>query len=181
MKFFDQKIQGVYIIKPEPFEDHRGMLRRHFCQNEFKAKGLFSEVRQTNVSENFKQYTLRGFHYQIEPKREAKVLSCLRGSIYDIIVDLRPKSSTYLQWESFQLSADSRESLYVPEGCANAWMTTEDNTAIFYYHSEFFSPGFEGGIRYNDPLFNFKWPHEPVVMSDKDKNYPDFKPIGNSK
>lgn len=180
MKFEEQKIQGVYLIKPEPFSDHRGMLRRHFCQKEFKAQGLFSEVRQTNISENHKAFTLRGFHYQLKPQSEAKVINCLKGSIYDIVVDIRPESPTYLQWQDFEISAESRTSIYLPEGCANAWMTLQDDTWIFYYHSEFFSPGFEGGIRYNDPLFQFRWPREPVVISDKDRNYPDFKPFGKT-
>lgn len=179
MKFFEQKIKGVFLIEPEPFEDKRGLLRRHFCQNEFKKHNLFTEICQTNISENHKAYTLRGFHYQLAPKGEDKILSCARGSIYDIVVDLRPDSTTHLQWQSYELSASNRLSLYVPKGCANAWMTLEDDTWIFYYHSEFFSPGFESGIRYNDPFFNFKWPKEPSVISDKDNSYPYFKIHGN--
>jgi dTDP-4-dehydrorhamnose 3,5-epimerase len=176
MKFYKQNINGVFIIKPEPFEDHRGLFRRHFCQNEFKAHSLFTEIQQTNISENHKAFTLRGFHFQHPPKYESKVISCLTGSLFDIVVDLRPDSPTYLQWQQFELSADSRASIYVPEGCANAWMTLADNTCVLYYHSEFFSPGYEGGIRYDDPLFKFKWPREPAVISDKDKSYPNFKP-----
>lgn len=175
MKFSSQSIEGVKIIYPEIFEDKRGVFRRHFCQNEFKANGLFTEICQTNISENFKAFTLRGFHFQKKPKDEAKVLSCLTGSIFNIVLDLRPDSPTFTKWESFELKASARMSLHVPEGCANAWMTLEDNTTLIYYHSEFFSPGFEGGIRYNDPYFNFNWPRKPEVISDKDLSYPDFK------
>lgn len=176
MKFLEQKIKGVFLIQPESFIDDRGLFRRNFCQNEFQQHGLFSEIRQTNISENPKAFTLRGFHFQVPPKAEAKVLNCLRGSIHDIVVDLRPDSPTYLQWTSFELSANSKESLVVPAGCANAWMTLENDTWVFYYHSEFYSPGFEGGIRYDDPLFKFKWPHDPALISMKDKGYPDFHP-----
>lgn len=175
MKFYEQKIKGVFLIEPEPFKDNRGALRRHFCQNEFKKNNLATDVCQTNISENTKAYTLRGFHYQKAPKEENKTLSCIRGAIYDIVVDIRPQSKTYLQWQSFELSAANGLGLYVPQGCANAWMTLHDDTWIFYYHSEFFSPGFESGIRYNDPFFNFTWPHKPSVISDKDSAYPDFK------
>lgn len=180
MKFLEQKIEGVFLIEPEPFEDKRGLLRRHFCQNEFKKHNLFTEICQTNISENNKAYTLRGFHYQLAPKGEDKVLSCSRGALYDILVDLRPESSTYLQWESYEISASNRLSLYVPKGCANAWMTLEDDTWVFYYHSEFYSPGHESGIRYDDQFFNFKWPKAPSVISDKDNSYPDFSALGKT-
>ncbi len=178
MKFNEQKIKGVFLIEPEPFADERGLLRRDFCQKEFENHGLFTKIRQTNISENDKAHTLRGFHYQLEPKGEDKIISCSKGAIYDIVVDIRPESPTYLQWQNFELTSTNRLSLYVPKGCANAWITLEDHTWIFYYHSEFFSPGHESGIRYNDPFFDFKWPQKPSVISDKDNSYPDFKAPG---
>jgi len=174
MKFVEQELKGVYIIKPEPREDKRGMLRRHFCKKEFSDFGLMTKIKQNNVSENKKKYTLRGFHFQSPPHGENKVISCIKGGIYDIVVDLREKSDTHLQWQSFDLTEENRLSLYVPIGCANAYLTLQDNTWILYYHSEFYSPGNEGNIRYNDPLFNFKWPNEPEVISEKDLNISDF-------
>ena len=155
MKFSEQKLEGVYLIEPEPHEDKRGMLRRHYCQREFQDNKLMNNIRQTNVSENREKYTLRGFHYQLPPNGENKVVSCIKGSIYDIVVDLRERSETYLQWESFELTEENRLSIYVPIGCANAYLTLKDNTWILYYHSEFYTPEEESGIRYNDSLFKF--------------------------
>jgi len=174
MKFSRQKIGGVYLIEPEPHEDKRGMLRRHFCQREFQDNKLMNNIRQTNVSENREKYTLRGFHYQLPPNGENKVVSCIKGSIYDIVVDLRKRSETYLQWESFDLTEENRLSIYVPIGCANAYLTLKDNTWILYYHSEFYTPEEENSIRYNDSLFKFKWPAEPKIISDKDLNILDW-------
>jgi len=174
MKFFEQKVPKAYLIEPEPFVDKRGLLRRHFCQREFAEHGILTDIKQCNVSENKRRYTLRGFHYQCPPHSEGKMLSCFKGSIYDIVVDLRPESHTYLQWIAVELSDENRMSLYVPPGCANAYLTLEDNTWILYYHSEFYSPGAEGGICYNDPFFQFKWPADPVIISEKDRNYPAF-------
>jgi dTDP-4-dehydrorhamnose 3,5-epimerase len=176
MIFHAQQITGVYAIEPQPYADERGMLRRHFCQREFSRKGLAIDIRQSNISENKKRHTLRGFHYQLPPHGEDKVLSCIQGSIYNIVLDLREDSDTYLTWLSYQLSAKNRLSLFVPKGCANAYLTLEDNTWILYYHSEFYTPCAEAAIRFNDPFFNFKWPFEPLVISEKDRNHPDFKP-----
>ena len=176
MKFTEQKLEGIYLIEPEPYKDQRGMLRRNFCQEEFNRFGLMSEIKQTNVSENKKKYTLRGFHFQLVPFGENKVISCMKGGIYDIVVDLRKESKTYLQWQSFDLTEENRLSLYVSIGCANAYLTLDDSTWILYYHSEFYAPGNELSVRYNDPLFKFKWPSEPKVISDKDLNIPDYTP-----
>ena len=175
MKFIEQNIEGVYIISPEPYEDKRGMLRRHFCKKEFKKNELFTEISQTNISENKSIHTLRGFHFQYPPYSEDKVISCIAGSIYDIVVDLRKESKTYLKWESFNLQVADRLSLYVPSGCANAYLTTTKNSWILYYHSEFYRPLGEGGIRYNDPLFKFNWPVKPKVISSKDLSFSDWK------
>jgi len=172
MKFSEQQIEGVYLIEPEPYKDERGMLRRHFCQNEFADFGLMTEIKQTNISENKKMHTLRGFHFQYPPHGENKVISCVKGSIYDIVVDLRKESNTFMKWQSFDLTEENRLSIYVPQGCANAYLTLQDNTWILYYHSEFYAPGGEGGICYNDPLFKFHWPDVPSVISDKDLNIP---------
>ena len=174
MIFHKQKIFGVFTIEPEAYSDERGLLRRHFCQREFAEQGIMTDVKQCNISENKKRHTLRGFHYQLPPYGENKILSCIKGAIYDVIVDIRKNSDTYLKWESYELTEENRLSLYVPKGCANAYLSLKDNTWIFYYHSEFYTPGAEAAIRYNDPLFKFDWPSEPSIISEKDRNLPDF-------
>ena len=176
MKFTEQKLEGIYLIEPEPYKDERGMLRRNFCREEFNSYGLMSEIKQTNVSENKKKYTLRGFHFQLAPFGENKVISCMKGGIYNVVVDLRRESKTYLQWQSFDLTEENRLSLYVSIGFANAYLTLDNSTWILYYHSEFYVPENELSVRYNDPLFKFEWPSEPKVISDKDLNIPDYTP-----
>jgi len=175
MNFIEQKIKGVFIIESEPFVDERGAFRRHFCKKEFEENGLNNKVVQSNLSENFHAKTLRGFHFQLAPYQEAKTLSCITGKIYDIVVDLRAESPTFMQWLSVELSAENRKSLHIAPGCANAFLTLMDNTILHYYHSEKYTPGYESGIRYNDPAFNFKWPMKPKFISEKDRNHPDYK------
>lgn len=177
MKFLKQEIEGVWVIEPEPVVDERGIFRRHFCQREFAKYGIETNIRQTNISENHGKYTLRGFHYQTKPAEEHKTLSCLQGGIYNITVDLRCDSKTFLQWIAVELSARNKRSFHVPGGCANAYLTLEDNTIIHYYMSEYYSPLSYRGFRYNDPLFNFIWPTEPLIISVKDKMFPDFDPM----
>ncbi len=176
MKFVQQDISGVWQIEPEPFQDSRGSFRRHFCRQEFNERGIETQISQANISENCGKYTLRGFHYQIKPFEEHKTISCLQGAIYDIVVDLRPESPTFLKWISFELNSKNNISLHVPAGCANAYLTMDDYTMIHYYMSELYTPDSYRGFRYNDPLFKFVWPAEPVIISDKDKAYPDFDP-----
>ena len=176
MKFYEQKIKGVFLIKPEPIEDERGIFRRHYCYKEFSQHNISTDIYQSNISENYKAFTLRGFHYQIEPNWEGKTFSCLKGKIYDIVVDLRKDSSTYMDWISFEISEIDKNSIHLPPGCANAFMTLEDNTLIHYYCTKAYSPELEKGLRYNDPSFNFKWPREPILISEKDKNHPNFDP-----
>jgi dTDP-4-dehydrorhamnose 3,5-epimerase len=176
MKFIRQTLEGVYIIEPEAFTDERGLFRRHFCRRELAAHGIDIDVKQANVSENPAIHTLRGLHRQRPPYGESKILSCVKGGLYNVIVDLRADSPSYLQWMSVELSDQNRLSVYVPQGCANGWMTTQQGTWVHYYHSEFYEPKAEAGIRYNDPFFRFAWPTEPAVISDKDRAHPDFSP-----
>ena len=175
MKFYEQKLKGVFLIKPTPFKDERGVFRRHFCAEEFSKHNIVTDVFQSNISENPFAHTLRGFHYQERPFSEGKTLSCLKGSIYDIIVDLRTESSTYMNWVSFELNEDNRNSIHIPPGCANAFMTLKDKSLIHYYCSYPYTPSEEHGIRYNDPSFNFEWPRDPLFISEKDKNHPDYQ------
>jgi dTDP-4-dehydrorhamnose 3,5-epimerase len=174
MKFIESELPGVWLIEAEPFSDERGVFRRHFCAQEFKAVGLAFTVQQGNISENPHLGTLRGFHYQTKPFEESKVLSCLSGAVYDIVVDLRPASRTFMKWTAVELSAANRGSLCVPAGCANAWLTTEPNTLVHYYMSEVYNGESYRGIRYDDPTFGFRWPSEPRLISDKDRMFPDF-------
>jgi dTDP-4-dehydrorhamnose 3,5-epimerase len=175
MKISKQSIAGVFVIDSEPFIDDRGAFRRHFCKEEFKKIGIDPIVEQANVSENKFAFTLRGFHYQLPPFGEGKTLSCLHGKIFDIVVDLREDSETFMSWISVELSYENRRSLHVPPGCANAFLTMEDNSLIQYYCSKSYEPSAERGIRYDDPAFNFSWPVEPKIISEKDQNHPNFK------
>jgi len=177
MIFKELSIKGAYKIIPEPYTDERGVFRRSFCEEEFNQSGLTNNISQSNISENFHKYTLRGFHYQTTPFSEAKTMTCVSGSIYDIIVDLRPESKTYLKWESIDLNPKNRNSLHIPKGCANAFLTIKNNTVVVYFSSTHYNPNFEKGIRYNDPLFNFNWPvNEPQHITEKDNSWPDFIP-----
>ena len=173
MKFSEQEIKGLWLIEAEPVLDARGAFRRHFCQKEYEKHGLQTDIAQTNISENPKKHTLRGFHYQVKPFEENKTLTCLQGSIYAVIVDIRSDSKTFMEWISIELVAGDNRSLYIPAGCANAYLTLEDSTAILYYMSEFYTPGSYEGFRYNDPNFSIKWPFEPEVVSPKDQSFPD--------
>ena len=175
MKFHKQEFEGVWVVEAEPFSDNRGTFRRHFCQKEFDEVGLGINIAQTNISENKKKHTLRGFHYQLPPHEEDKLLTCMKGAIYDVMVDLRPNSKTYLKWMSVELNSEDNLSLYVPSGCANSFLTLKDSTTVLYYMSEFFSPDSYAGFRYNDPMFSVKWPAEPAVISEKDRSFPDFR------
>lgn len=174
MIFHEQKIHGVWVIEAETYTDHRGRFRRHYCEREYEKYGLETKIAQTNISENNMKYTLRGFHYQRKPFGESKTFSCMKGSVYDIVVDLRPNSKTFMEWISLDLKGEDLLSLHVPKGCANAFFTQDDCTTMLYSASEFYNPEFESGIRYNDPVFDFKWPAEPSFISEKDKSFTDF-------
>jgi dTDP-4-dehydrorhamnose 3,5-epimerase len=176
MKFTELELAGVWLISPDIHVDSRGAFRRHFCAEEFAAHGIAAAVAQGNLSENPNSGTLRGFHYQTRPNMEAKTLSCLSGAIYDIVVDLRPASSTFMKWTAAQLSAGERQSLHVPAGCANAWLTTAPDTTIHYYMSAAYAPAADRGFRFDDPSFDLRWPAAPKVISEKDLSYPDFDP-----
>lgn len=176
MNFKELGLSGVWLIDPELHSDERGIFFRHFCAREFAAHGLVSTAIQGNISVNLHLGTLRGFHYQEPPFEEAKTLSCITGSIYDIVVDLRRQSPTFMKWIVVELSADERRSLHVPGGCGHAYITTAPSTVVHYYMSEVYSPQAYRGFRYNDPAFGFNWPMAPSVISEKDRRWPDFDP-----
>ncbi|MGB7949258.1 MAG: dTDP-4-dehydrorhamnose 3,5-epimerase, partial [Candidatus Binatia bacterium] len=174
MIFSETKLQGAFIIDPQKLEDDRGFFARSWCQREAAAYGLHPQWVQCNVSFNKKKATLRGMHYQCAPSEEAKLVRCTRGAIYDVIIDLRPTSSTYRKWLAVELTAENRRMLYIPEGFAHGFLTLDDNTEIFYQMAEFYVPACARGVRWNDSAFGIKWPMEASVISDKDRNYPDF-------
>ncbi len=175
MKLKKTKISDMYIIEPELFKDERGIFRRNYCQKIINKKNIFFKIKQCNVSENFKKGTLRGFHFQKKSKKDSKIITCIRGSILNVTIDLRKKTKTFLSHQKIQLSSKNRISVIVPGECANAFITLEDNTIIQYYMSEFFTKKNDCGIRYNDKFFNIKWPIKPMIISEKDKNFKDFE------
>lgn len=174
MKLIKTKIQGVFIINHDPFKDKRGSFTRLYCKDIVNKKIEF-DIKQSNLSINKKKYTLRGFHYQIGKYAENKIIRCLKGKIYDIIVDLRKNSNTYGKYISIKLDHQINRSILLPKGCANAFLTLVDNTEVLYYSSNFFNKNYERGIRYNDLFFNFKWPVKPGIISKKDKSYINYK------
>ena len=176
MNFQPLKIPGLLVSIPEIHQDERGRFHRSFCENELAKSGIHFQVKQGNLSDNLRMHTLRGFHYQQVPTQEAKLLACVTGAIYNVVLDLRRKSKTYQQWEGIEISAEKRQTIHVPAGCANAFLTLEDNTIVHYYMSEFFVPETYQGIRYNDPFFRVEWPFEPKVISDRDATFPDYRP-----
>ena len=169
MIFTETKLKGAYIIDIQQREDSRGFFARAFCQQEFEAHGLKPLIAQANVAYNVRQGTLRGMHFQFPPAAETKVVRCTRGAIVDIIVDLRPESATYLEHIAVELTADNHRALYVPERFAHGYQVLEDKTETSYQVGEFYAPGFEGGLRYDDPRLGLEWPLPVSVISDKDK------------
>jgi dTDP-4-dehydrorhamnose 3,5-epimerase len=177
MIFYKTRIEGVIEIHLEPNPDDRGFFARTWCQNEFEKQGLNSKLVQCSLSFNTKKGTLRGMHYQAPPHVEAKLVRCSRGAVYDVVIDLRPESPTYEQWVGLLLTADKRNMLYVPERCAHGFLTLADETEVFYQMSEFFSPESARGVRWNDPAFQIVWPGAVEVISERDRNYPDFEGV----
>ena len=174
MKFVETGLGGAYVIEPENHSDERGFFGRTFCRREFDSQGLNSCVAQCSVSFNRKQGTLRGMHFQVAPHQEAKLVRCTMGSIFDVIIDLRPNSPTLKRYFSVVLSAENRTALYVPEGFAHGFQTFEDNSEVFYQISEFYSPECARGVRWNDPTFAIHWPDDERIILDRDQSYPDF-------
>ena len=174
MKFSETKLAGAFVIEPEPHGDHRGFFARMYCANEFAAHGLATHMVQSNLSRSALKHTLRGMHYQVDGAEEAKLVRCTQGAILDTIVDVRPGSPTFKQYVQVELTEDNMRMLYVPPGFAHGFITLRDNCDIFYQVSNFYAPGRERGIRWNDPSIGITWPTDAPVMSDKDKAYPDF-------
>lgn len=171
MKFTELALHGAYVIELEPIEDERGFFARSFCKKEFAAHNLCTEFVQCNVSYNKKRGTLRGMHYQCAPYGEVKVVSCIAGAIYDVIIDSREDSATKNQWVAVELSAENRKMLYIPEGFAHGFQTLEDNSTVYYQMGNFYVPDSARGIAWDDAKYGIKWPIGNPIMSYKDKHY----------
>lgn len=169
MIFTETKLKGAFIIDIEKREDNRGFFARAFCQKEFEAHGLKPLIAQSNVAFNAKQGTVRGMHFQFPPSAETKLVRCTRGAILDIIVDLRPDSPTFLQHVAVELSEDNFRALYVPERFGHGYQALRDKTETSYQVGEFYTPGAEGGLLYNDPGLDLNWPLPVSVISEKDQ------------
>ena len=166
------RLAGAAIIEIERREDERGFFARAFCAEEFARHGLNPVVAQANISYNRRRGTRRGFHFQRPPHAEAKLLRCVRGAVFSVMVDVRPESETYLQHEAAELTPDNRLALYIPEGFAAGMQTLEDDTELYYQVSSAYAPGFEGGLRHDDPVLGVDWPIPVSVISDKDARWP---------
>ncbi len=175
MRFHATSIRGAYRVEIEPIVDERGTFARTFCRREFAAQGLATEWVQSSVSFNPTAGTLRGLHYQAAPHQETKLLWVTRGRLWDVIVDLRPDSPSYLAHAALTLAVDERTALYVPPGVAHGFLTLEPDTEVFYQISEFYHPDAARGVRWDDPAFAIAWPARPVLISERDRSYPDFE------
>ena len=175
MKFAETELKGVFVVDVEPRSDERGFLAVGFNREEFAKHGLDPNVVQCNITYNAKRGTLRGMHFQVKPHEQPKLVRCVRGSVFDVAVDLRPESPTFRKWVGYDLTADNRRMLYIPAGLAHGFVTLEDDTEVIYQMSEVYAPESARGVRWNDPAFGIKWPVKPVVVNERDASYPDFK------
>jgi dTDP-4-dehydrorhamnose 3,5-epimerase len=180
MIFTATRLEGAWLIDIESREDERGFFARIWCRQELTAQGLDPEIAQESLSFNRHRGTLRGLHFQRPPREETKIVRCMRGGVFDVIVDLRPESSSYLRWQGFDLTAENRKALYVPKGFAHGFQTLEDNTEIVYQISEFYAPDSAGGYRYDDAAFSIAWPLPTTVISERDLGWPRFTRLNTS-
>lgn len=175
MRFETTGLDGAWLIHPERHEDSRGYFVRTFCVNEFREHGLTTAFPQHSVSSSSRKGTVRGMHFQRDPHAEVKLVRCLSGAIWDVIIDIRPNSPTFKQARGFELSGTNGLQLYIPTGFAHGFQTQDDETRVNYLISEFHVPGAADGIRHDDPAFNLKWPLPVSEISDRDINWPRFR------
>jgi dTDP-4-dehydrorhamnose 3,5-epimerase len=176
--FSETPLRGAFVIEPEPIEDERGLFVRTWCRREFESRRLETRIAQCSSSFNKRKGTLRGMHYQVPPAAETKIVRCTRGSLYDVIIDLRPDSHTFLEHFAVLLTADNRRQLYIPAGFAHGFQTLEACTEVFYQMSEFHSPQHTRGVRWDDPAFGISWPDDERTILGRDLSYPNFRPTG---
>lgn len=177
MIFRETEIGGVFLLEPELKRDERGFFARMWGQDELSARGLDIRLVQASISYNERAGTLRGMHFQKQPGAEVKVVRCLAGAIYDVVLDLRPSSATYLRWTAAELTSENRLSFYIPEGCAHGFQTLAPRSEVSYFISEFHRPELASGVRWDDPAFGIRWPDAEVrTMNDRDRTWPEFDP-----
>ncbi len=174
MRFVQLAVAGAFLLEMEPRRDERGYFARMLCEHELAQQGLQGRFVQVNTGFSPRAGTLRGLHYQEPPHGEVKVVRCVRGAVYDVAVDLRPESTTFRCWAGAELRADSDTLLYVPQGCAHGYLTLVDNTELVYFTSHAYAPASARGVRYDDPAFDIHWPAPVRVISQADRNWPDF-------
>ena len=175
IEFRETKLKGAFIIEPERFEDQRGFFARSFSYKEFLDHGLKAHFVQAGISFNLKKHTVRGMHLQAPPDAQAKLVRCTRGAIYDVMIDLRPVSPTFGQWDALELTEHNRLLLYIPEGFAHGFQTLLDETEVYYQLTAAYAPASERGVRWNDPTFAIRWPAmEGITLNERDRTYPDF-------
>lgn len=172
LNFKSTDIASAVLIDPVLRQDHRGYFARAWCLREFGEHGIKFVPVQANIGSSVRKGTLRGMHFQEEPALEAKLVSCTRGAIFDVVVDLRPESPTYLKWYGIELRAEDHRMMYIPERCAHGYQTLEDGTEMFYLTSQFYVPSAARGVRFDDPAFGIRWPLPPTALSDQDLNWP---------
>lgn len=175
MIFTPTPIIDAYLIDIEKHGDDRGFFGRAFCENEFREQGIAFTVAQSNIGYSRTKGTLRGMHYQVAPYEEAKLVRCIRGAVFDVIIDLRKESSSYGQWYGTELTAGSHRLFHIPKGTAHGYLSLEDDSEIMYLVSEFYTPGAENGIRWDDPAFNIQWPiTDNLILSEKDQVWENY-------
>lgn len=181
MKFIEAPLKGAFVIETEPDMDERGLFARIFCQNEFAKIGFSEQIVQINHSVTKQKGSIRGLHYQVPPAAETKIIRCVQGSVFDVMVDLREGSPTFMKWHAEELSQYNMRMVLIPEGFAHGFQTQTDNVELIYHHSQFYSPEHERGLRFNDPALAINWPLPPRVISAKDLSYPlienDFRMV----
>jgi len=175
MRIEPTAIEGVFVVALEPHRDERGFFARSYCQDSFAVVGIELQVRQINLSQNFLRGTLRGLHWQAAPRADRKLVSCVAGAIWDVVVDLRPDSSTYTQWIAAELSAANYKAMYVPPGCAHGFLTLADDSMVQYVMGEAYVPDLARGARWDDPTFGIAWPFAPSTINNRDADYPDWR------
>ncbi len=175
MKFTETGVHGAFVIDVNRIGDDRGYFGRLWCEKEMQDMGLVAHIKQANVGFNPLKGTLRGLHYQRKPHQEIKIVRCTRGRVFDVVVDLREDSPTYLAWHGVELNPDNGSMLYVPEGCATGYLTLEENSEIYYLTSEFYAPEHATGIRYDDPAIGIEWPGTINTLSDNDQKWPHLQ------
>jgi dTDP-4-dehydrorhamnose 3,5-epimerase len=175
MRFIETPLKGAYIVESDAFVDERGLFARLFCSKEFAEIGFDARIVQINYSLTRRRGTVRGIHYQLPPVCEAKLIRCVQGKVFDVMVDLRMGSLTLMHWFGIELSEENMRMVFIPQGFAHGFQSLTDNAALIYHHSEFYSPGHERGLRYDDPAMSIQWPLSVNIVSPKDRSYPITK------